>query len=99
MILTPLRHLHHLFTTHSVVNVLFKSMLKLLFFKKNQYTKKIRKIKICKGSNMKRKKLKDQFAFRVTWSTSLLGDLAIKNKKTFFPINRYLKHTQKRKKL
>jgi hypothetical protein len=48
---------------------------------------------------MKRKKLKDQFAFRVTWSTSLLGDLAIKNKKIFFPINRYLKHTQKRKKL
>jgi hypothetical protein len=48
---------------------------------------------------MKRKKLKDQFAFRVAWSASLLGDLAIKNKKKNFPINRYLKHTKKREKL
>jgi hypothetical protein len=69
-------------------------MLKLLF-KKNYFFKKIRKIKICKGSNMKRKKLKDQFAFRVAWSTSLLGDLAIKNKKKIFPINIYIKHTKK----
>jgi hypothetical protein len=44
---------------------------------------------------MKRKKLKDQFAFRVAWSTSLLGDLAIKNKKKIFPINIYIKHTKK----
>jgi hypothetical protein len=62
MFLTFLRHLQRLFRTCTVVRVLFKSMLKLLFFKKFKI-QKIRKIKICKEPNMKRKKLRDQFVF------------------------------------
>ena len=62
MFLTFLRHLQLLFRTRTVVRVLFKSMLKLLFFKKFKI-QKIRKIKICKEPNMKRKKLRDQFVF------------------------------------
>ena len=49
------------FSMLSFLNVFFKSMLKLLFFKKKN--KKNRKIKICKIPIMKRKKLRNQFVF------------------------------------
>jgi hypothetical protein len=49
------------FSMLSFVNVFFKSMLKLLFYKKKN--KKNRKIKICKIPIMKRKKLRNQFVF------------------------------------
>ena len=43
---------------------------------------------------MKRKKLRDQIIFWITWSPSLLRDQAIETKKFILPINRWL-YTQR----
>jgi hypothetical protein len=51
------------------------------FFQKNQNTKNKKKSKWTKGLKVKRKKLRDQIIFFVTWSPSFLGDQAIENNK------------------
>jgi hypothetical protein len=53
----------------------------LFFFQKNQNTKNNKKSKWTKGLKVKRKKLRDQIIFFVTWSPSFLGDQAIENNK------------------
>ena len=56
----------------------------LLFFKKIKMQKKIRKIKIYKGTTCEKKEVKGLNSFWVTWSPSLHGDQAIENNKLIF---------------
>jgi len=80
-----LRHLHHLFPIRSVVNMLFKLTLELLFFKKIQ-NKKNKKIQNLQGIKFEEKKeVEDSIYF-----FRLLRHQAIKNNKLFFHL-----HTEK----